>query len=131
MRKLFLFVLIFNMYSCEFKDTYEITSPKGDKKLSFQWVNTFNPYDNGHIKIFLSDSEEHSISLRSYMDFPLNVWWGDSIKLRGGILVGSDSIAGNINWREDYTELEAAELKFDTVNWKHYYLSQIPEGYYK
>jgi len=108
-----------------------VSSPDKDRTLVFEWVNSLNPNKKGFIKIYPKESTEDFIAIRPIMDFPIDIFWGDTIKVRGGILVKADTSNGTINWKKDYTKKEVEEVMEDTVNWKHYFLSKIPEGAYK
>ena len=127
----FLYLAFAVLTSCNYKERYSIISPKGDSQLIFEWVNTFNPHKKGYIKIYSSNSSESSVSIIPIMDFPIHIYWGDTIKIRGGILVSDETSFGILNWKRDYTKLEEMQVIVDTINWKHYYLNKIPEGYYK
>lgn len=125
-----LYILLMTLGSCSFSKYY-VRSPDEDKTLVFEWVNSLNPNKKGFIKIYPKGSTEDFIAIRPIMDFPIDIFWGDTIKIRGGILVKADTSNGTINWKKDYTKKEAEEVMKDTINWKHYFLSKIPEGAYK
>jgi hypothetical protein len=127
-----IYLQILLISSCSYKESYDIVSPNGDKKLRFEWNNTLNPNDKGYIKIFLTASNKNFISIRPLMDFPIHVYWGNTIKIRGGVFINSNILdTGVINWKKDYTALEETQVLSDTLNWKHYYLDKISTGYYK
>jgi hypothetical protein len=103
----------------------------GNSKLKFEWVNSFNPYKKGYIKISLAKSDKAFVAIQPLMDFSIHIYWGDTIKIRGGILVDADTSGGVLNWRRDYTIDEELQVRLDTLKWKHYYPNKIPEGFYK
>lgn len=128
----YIYVFILAACSCNFHDKYYINSPNSKNiALVFEWVNTLNPNKKGYIKIYPKGSAENYVAIRSMLDFPIAVYWGDTIKLRGGIFVKGDTLKRIMNWKNDYTKMEAKEVMKDTVNWKHYYLNLIPKGAYK
>lgn len=122
--------MVLCLYACSDKEY--ISSPNEKSRiLVFEWVNSLNPNKKGFIKIYPKGSTRDFIAIRPIMDFPIDIFWGDTIKVRGGILVKADASNGIINWKKDYTKTEAKEVMTDTVNWKHYFLSKIAEGAYK
>ena len=131
MKKKFLYLVLLVFTSCTYTEKYSVSSPMGDNKLIFEWVNSINPNKRGYVKIYLNNSGKDFISIRPIMDFPIHIYWGDTIKVRGGILVNADTSSGRLNWRQDYTKPEELQVRIDTTKWKHYYLNKIPEGYYK
>src|SRR5690625_3479595 len=114
-----LYILLITLSSCSFSKYY-VSSPDKDRTLVFEWVNSLNPNKKGFIKIYPKESTEDFIAIRPIMDFPIDIFWGDTIKVRGGILVKADTSNGTINWKKDYTKKEVEEVMEDTVNWKHY-----------
>jgi hypothetical protein len=122
-------LLLITVGACSFfNNKYYVRSPNKDKTLVFKWVNSLNPNKRWYVKIYQKGSADNYVAIRSMLDFPIALFWGDTIKIRGGIFVKGDTLNRMINWKEDYTKKEAEEIMKDTVNWKHYFLNKIPEG---
>lgn len=131
MKNYILYLSLTLILSCTYSEKYFISSPVGDNRLKFEWKNSLNPNNKGHIKISLTNRGKSFVAIRPILDFPIHIYWGDTIKIRGGILIDADTNNRILNWRRDYTKQEELQVKSDTIKWKHYYLSKIPEGYYK
>jgi hypothetical protein len=110
---------------------YYVTSPEKKRILVFEWVTGFNPDKKWFIKIYPKRYPKDFVAIRPIMDFPIDIFWGDTIKVRGGILVKADTANRVINWKADYTKKEAKEVMADTVKWKHYLQNKIQEGAYE
>jgi len=89
--------------SCNNNEKNHIASPSGKQKLVFQWVNSLVPQNKGYVKIYIDDSHQY-VDIRPFMDFPSNIYWGDTLKVRGGFLVSTSSKLSMINFKEDYSE---------------------------
>lgn len=102
-----------------------ITSPIGSEKLKIEWVDSFNPEEKSYVKISLAGKGDDYITIRPISDFSVHVYWGDTIKIRGGVLVEADTTERLLNWRQNYSSSEELEVLSDKVRWKHYYLNEL------
>jgi RNase P/RNase MRP subunit p29 len=130
-QKLLYLLILISFSACSYRETCEVKSPIDQRILVFEWLNSLNPNRKGYIKIFQKGDRSSFVAIRPIMDFPINIYWGDTIKVRGSILVSQPENQKNINWQFDYSLSEQAEVLRDTTKWKHYLLSKIQNGDYK
>jgi RNase P/RNase MRP subunit p29 len=130
-QKLLYLLILISFSACSYTERCEVKSPIDQRTLVFEWVNSLNPNRKGHIKIFEKGDRSSFVAIRPIMDFPINIYWGDTIKVRGSVLVSQPENQKNINWKFDYSLSEQAEVLRDTTKWKHYLLSKIQNGDYK
>lgn len=110
------------------KESYILYSPDKKKHLVFTWHHSF--INKSSISISLQGRNDASISIRPFMDFPILIYWGDTIKVRGGLFVKKNNSSQLINWKLDQTAEEISEIKRDTNIWKSYYLEKISSNSY-
>src|SRR5688572_3127545 len=117
MKNYLLFLLVPLISSCSFNESYYISSPVGNNKIKFEWKNTLNPNDEGHVKLSLPEMDKSYLNIRQVMDFSIHIYWGDTIKVRGGKLIGADTSSGMLNWRANYNKEEELQVGSDTIKW--------------
>ena len=117
---------------CRVPDTYYVHSPVDNKqKLEFTWMQSLIPGKKTDIKISIPDIPHASITIQPVMDFNVLIYWGDTIKVRGGTLIKADNSSNKINWLKSYTQDEYKEIIADTIRWQPVFLNLIPKGHYK
>ena len=116
MKRIGLFVLIiYLLLTCSSRNY--VISPYKDKALVFEWNQSIHPNKKNYIKIFLSNSKKNYYSIHPISFIPIHVYWGDTIKIRGGILVDSNIVEpGIIDWKNDYTEFDQSQLSLNDTN---------------
>ncbi len=130
-RGVFIIVLFFVFFTIwNLNSRHYVISPDGKTKLVFEWVHSLRPSQESYIKIFREEDPNCFVSLHPMLDFEANIGWGDSIKIRGGILV-EDRTCGRLNWMRDYTQEEAKSVLTDRTTWKHYNWEDIGDGLYE
>lgn len=118
--------IVFLIYSS--KESYKLFSPDNKNYLVFTWHHSF--INKSYISISIQGRKDASISIKPLMDYPILIYWGDTIKVRGGLLVKNNNPTQLINWKFDQTAEEIQEIKRDTNIWKSYYLEKILSNSY-
>jgi hypothetical protein len=84
MQRLVYLLILISFSSCSYTERCVVKSPIDQRTLIFEWVNSLNPNRKGHIKIFQKGDRNNFVAIRPIMDFPINIYWGNTIKLGAG-----------------------------------------------
>nr|WP_294988327.1 hypothetical protein [uncultured Sediminibacterium sp.] len=107
-----------------------VKSPDGKKELLFTWIESYSPSNRSYIKISLAEDPKTFVSIRPILDFPIAIYWGDTIKIRKGIIVDLDTTSGLMNWRSDLEKQDIRQMiiqknTFDSLKWQSISLQKL------